>query len=103
YGDLGLHDIALYDPPYLIDRVGFDYPNASSKSWAAQGAEKFTSNRNLKVFNDRIECLKQKAPMFLRSGGLLLVKIMDPRKDGSLIPHHISIANLLRDTFELVD
>jgi hypothetical protein len=103
YDDLGLHDVALYDPPYLVDRVSFDYVGASSRSWAASDLEKFTSNSSVEVFNFRTECLRRKATSFLKPGGTLLVKVMDPRKDGCLIAHHINIVNTLSPSFELTD
>jgi hypothetical protein len=106
YSSLGSHDAAVFDPPYLIGRVSFDYRQFSRRSWAVdQSRGKFTSNESLELFNERVMRLRDKAPTFLRPGGLLLVKIMDPRKDGHLIPHHVNITNILQvtGTFELVD
>jgi DNA modification methylase len=103
YGDLGLHDVAVYDPPYCVQRVSFDYGKVSKRSWAAADLEKFTTNPSVEVFNYRVECLRQKAPTFLKLGGLLLVKVMDPRKDGRLIPHHINVVNTLAPSFDLVE
>ena len=103
YENIGLHDCALYDPPYLVQRASFDYGDASSRSWAASDLEKFTSNKSVELFNYRVECLKQKAHTFLKPHGLLLVKVLDPRVDGKLIPHHLNTANILSDTFELID
>jgi len=103
YTALGLHDAAVFDPPYLVERLSFDYEQASKKSWSANNLERHTSNPNVAFFNRRVEALKQKASTFLKPGGLLLIKIMDPRKDGTLITHHINIANILNDSCELVD
>jgi hypothetical protein len=103
YDDLGLHDVVLYDPPYLVDRISFDYAGASTNSWAASDLERFTSNPSVDVFNLRTECLRRKAPTFLKPGGLLLVKVMDPRKAGELIPHHINVVNTLRPSFKLTE
>lgn len=103
YDDLGLHDVAVYDPPYLVQRVSFDYANVSSRSWGASDLEKFTTNSSVEVFNYRVECVREKARTFLKPGGQLLVKILDPRKDTKLICHHLSVANILMTDFELVD
>ena len=104
YTSLGRHDCALFDPPYLIGRVSFDYAKVGRHSWSADpNRAKYTANQSLDHFNQLLECLKQKAPAFLKPGGLLLVKIMDPRKDGTLIPHHVNITNILHDSFELID
>ena len=102
YTNLGKHDVATFDPPYLVARPSFDYETASKRSWSAN-LETHTSNPNLAVFNRRVEALKQKAPTFLKPGGLLLVKVMDPRSDGTLIPHHINITKTLSNSFQLID
>lgn len=106
YSRLGQHDAALYDPPYLIGRQSFDYgrKQTSQKSWAKTGGlKKHTSNQTLEQFNRRVECLRDKAQSFLRPGGLLIVKVLDPRYKHRLICHHINIANALRASFELID
>ena len=106
YSNLGLHDAAVVDPPYLIGRHAFDYgkKQTSKKSWAKNGGlKKHTSNQTLGQFNRRIECVRDKAPTFLRPGGLLLVKVLDPRYKHRLICHHINITNALRESFELID
>ena len=104
YTNLGRHDCALFDPPYLIQRASFDYEKVGRNSWSADPArEKYTTNQSLQQFNRRVKCLSEKAHTFLRPNGLLLVKIMDPRRDGTLIPHHINIHNLLSAKFELID
>lgn len=106
YSKFGQHDVALFDPPYLVGRRAFDYSKkqTSKKSWAKTGGlKKHTSNQTLEEFNRRVECLGDKANQFLKPGGLLLVKVLDPRKDGTLIPHHVTIANILHNAFELVD
>jgi hypothetical protein len=106
YSSLGKHDVALFDPPYLIGRRAFDYgkEQTSRKSWAkAGGLKKHTSNQTLEQFNRRVECVRDKAKSFLRPGGLLIVKVLDPRYKHRLICHHINIANALRESFELID
>ena len=105
YSRFNQHDVALFDPPYLIGRRAFDYKKqVSMNSWAKKGGlKKHTSNQTLEEFNRRVECLGDKANQFLKPGGLLLVKVLDPRKDGTLIPHHVTIANILHNAFELVD
>lgn len=104
YTNLGRHDCAVFDPPYLIGRKSFDYRKPSNRSWAKMGGlKRCTSNQTLEEFNRRAECLAEKASTFLKPGGLLLVKVLDPRKDGTLITHHIDIANILHDRYELVD
>ena len=102
YSNLGRHNVALFDPPYLIGRVSFDYDKVGRNSWSADRA-KYTTNQSLNVFNQRLKCLAEKAPTFLKPRGLLFVKIMDPRRDGTLIPHHINITNILSNKFELID
>jgi hypothetical protein len=104
YASLGRHDAAVFDPPYLIGRKSFDYRKPSSRSWAKTGGlKRYTSNQTLEEFNRRVECLAEKTSTFLKPGGLLIVKVLDPRKDGTLITHHINIANLLSARFKLID
>ncbi len=121
YSELGLHDCAVFDPPYLIGRNSFDYPSKSKvldsniagtqvlamqyqgkRSWAANKLNKYVANATLQVFNDRVLGLNQRSPSALKDGGLLFVKVMDPRHDGSLIAHHINIVNALTN-FRLSD
>lgn len=111
YLDLGLHDAGFFDPPYLIGRQSFDYPLnygahrqglQGKRSWGSKGLDKYVSNVTLEVFNKRVEGLNNAAAQTIKKDGLLFVKIMDCRKNGRLISHHINIAELLTN-FELVD
>jgi hypothetical protein len=104
YSSLGLHHVAVFDPPYLIKRSAFDYQETSHNSWSADhNPGKYTKNQNVDTFNERVKCLAEKAPTFLQRDGLLLVKVMDPRWKSKLITHHITISKILHDSFELVD
>ena len=104
YSSLGLHHVAVFDPPYLIKRSAFDYQETSHNSWSADhNPGKYTKNQSVDTFNRRVESLREKAPTFLLRDGLLLVKVMDPRWKGKLIPHHITISKILQDSFELID
>jgi len=121
YSDLGFHDCGVFDPPYLIGRSSFDYPNKSKvldsniagtqvlamqyqgkRSWAANKLDNYVANPTLEVFNQRVLGLNRIAPTCLKAGALLFVKVMDPRNDGSLIPHHVNIINSLTN-FKLYD
>lgn len=114
YSDLGLHDVALFDPPYLIGRNSFDYSvkvatggqlipmqYQGPRSWGFEIA-KYVQNQTLELFNERVRQVNLKAPTILNEKGLLFVKIMDVRHDGALIAHH---SNIIRDLthFEIVD
>jgi len=104
YSNLGRHNAAIFDPPYLIKRVSFDHPKKTRNSWSSdRNPAKYTKNQSLQEFNHRVERLSEKAHTFLKPNGLLLVKIMDPRSDGILIPHHFNITKILSDRFELID
>jgi len=104
YSNLGRHNAALFDPPYLINRVSFDYAKVGRNSWSADpNRKRYTENQSLEEFNHRVECLSEKAHTFLKPNGLLFVKILDPRRDGTLIPHHINVTRILSNRFELVD
>ncbi|MHB1910373.1 MAG: hypothetical protein ACYCQJ_16125 [Nitrososphaerales archaeon] len=121
YSELGIHDCALFDPPYLIGRSSFDYPNKSKvldsnvagtqllalqyqgkRSWGANKLDNYVANPTLEVFNQRVEALNHVAPTVLCDDSLLFVKVMDPRHNGSLVPHHVNIINALTN-FRLYD
>ena len=113
YSDLGLHDVGVFDPPYLIGRGSFDVPNAKKgvvptalqgpRSWSQDELGKYTTNRTVTDFNQRVEGLRQRAPQAIKRGGLLLVKVMDVRNNGSLVPHHVSCINILSKSFDYID
>jgi hypothetical protein len=104
YTKLGKHDCALFDPPYLIKRTSFDYQQVRKNSWSAdKNRKKYTQNQSIDIFNQRVKSLAEKAHTFLKPNGILLIKIMDPRHNGELIPHHHNIINLLSNKFELID
>jgi hypothetical protein len=121
YTGLGQHDAAVFDPPYLIGRSSFDYPNKSkvlnsnitgtqilamqyqgARSWAANKLDNYVANPTLEVFNQRVRGLNERAPTVIKDAGLLFVKVMDPRNDGSLVAHHVNIINALTN-FQLID
>lgn len=118
YSKLGLHDVGAFDPPYLLGRTSFEYSSKLNKhnhtqiiptqyqgkrSWSNTKLGKYVSNQSLSQFNERVEYLKVKACQVIKPGGLLFVKVMDPRYKKKLIAHHINITNILRDRFELMD
>lgn len=129
YSHLGGHDLALFDPPYLIGRPSFDYPASSKvlnsnisgtqvlamqfqgkRSWSAKaraanqdGTNRFVANITLDVFVERLKGLARVAPIVLRDDGLLLVKIMNPRHKGKLMDHSCHIKTILTPNFELMD
>jgi hypothetical protein len=130
YSHLGLHDVALFDPPYLIGRPSFDYPASSKvlnsnisgtqllavqfqgkRSWSSKaraktqenGINRFVANMTLEVFNERLKGLARVAPTVLKERGILLCKIMNPRHNGKLVDHSWNIKSILSPNFDLVD
>jgi hypothetical protein len=99
YHELGLFDAGLFDPPYLIGRKAFDvsFGNPQHIAWDA----KHSCNKNPEQFNARVVALNQKSYLF-KEKGLLFVKVLDPRWQGKILPHHINITNLLTN-FTLID
>ncbi len=109
YADLGLHDAGFFDPPYLIGKnssyiatSSHRQDNIGKRSWGQNGLARFVANPTLDVFIERLNGLNTAASQTIKSGGLLFVKIMDCRKDGRLITHHITIIQKLTN-FELID
>lgn len=109
YADLGLHDAGFFDPPYLIGRSSFDYPTSShrqgnigKRSWGQNGLARFVANPTLDVFVERLNGLNSVASQTIKEGGLLFIKLMDCRKDGKLITHHITTTQKLTN-FDLID
>src|ERR1019366_8469201 len=97
----------VFDPPYLIGRMSFDYAlSKSNLSQNFQGREGFTekhvSNQSIEQFNARTAALNVKAAQCIEEGGRLLVKVMDPRHNKKLVPHHINIVNAMTN-FQLTD
>lgn len=116
YSDLGKHELALFDPPYLLGRNSFDYSvkvgtggmlipmqYQGPRSWGASDLARFTRNQDLPTFLKRVECIADKAPSILKPKGILIVKVLDVRNKGHLIPHHINITNIMQKNFELID
>ena len=130
YSQLGLHDCAVFDPPYLIGRPSFDYPASSKvldsnisgtqvlamqfqgkRSWSAKaraktgenGINRFVANMTLEVFHERLKGLARVAPTVLKDNGLLLTKIMNPRHKGKLVDHAFAIKREMHESFDLVD
>lgn len=130
YSALGQHDAAIFDPPYLIGRPSFDYPASSKvlnsnisgtqvmamqfqgkRSWSAKarsktmegGINRFVANMTLDVFNERLRGVARVAPAVLKEGGLLLVKIMNPRHKKKLVDHALAIKLALAQNFCLID
>lgn len=117
YSDLGLHQAAFFDPPYLIGKSAFEYPLTRKstqpvpmalqgrRSWANEGLDKFTGNLSIQTFNERVNGLKKRIRQVLAPGGILFVKVMDPRNEGKIVPHHVSIINALTNGggFDLID
>lgn len=119
YDDLGQHDMALFDPPYLIGRDSFDYSAKvvagelvpqqyqGARSWGGNGLSKYVANPDVETFNERVRQLNLKAPAVLKSKGLLIVKVMNPRYEGKLVEHDRNIRNILADpttgNFEVED
>ncbi len=115
YSDLGLHDGALFDPPYLIGRDSFDYSAKVShlgqlipmqyqgkRSWGANRLEKYVANPTVEHFNRRVKHLNDKAPTVLKESGVLFVKVMNCYYKKHYIAHDVTITNLLTN-FELID
>jgi hypothetical protein len=93
YADLGMHDAGLFDPPYLISRVSFDYPpdlaRKSKGQWSRSSLSRHVENQSLQEFHERVEALNVKALQCVRQ--LLFIKVLDPRHKGELIPHSFDI------------
>ncbi len=114
YSDLGLHDAALFDPPYLIGRNSFDYSAkvhlgvlipmqySGKRSWGSNELQKYVANPSVKYFNDRVKNLNEKAVTVLKTNGLLFVKVMNCYYKKELIAHDVNIHNLLTN-FKLID
>ena len=60
------------------------------------------ANPTLDTFIERLNGLNIAAEQTIKAQGLLFVKIMDCRKDGKLITHHITAIQKLTN-FELID
>lgn len=109
YVDLGKHDIALFDPPYLIGRDSFDYSAKvvagelvpqqyqGARSWGGNGLSKYVANPDIETFNERVRQINVKAPTVLKQNGVLFVKVMNPRFEGRLVEHDRTIRNILAD------
>lgn len=111
--DFGLHDFALFDPPYLIGRQGFDYSAKlqdgklvpmqyqGKRSWGTKGVAKYTANPTVEHFNNRVVHINNKAPNVLKPNGILFVKVMNTRYKKHYVAHNHDIVNLMTN-FELV-
>jgi hypothetical protein len=99
YNDVGMHDCGVFDPPYLVQRLAFDYPAKKTQTWRRK-VSRMSGNQSLEEFNERVRALNVKALQCVRR--LLLVKIMDPRIRGQLVPHHCTIWEAL-DCWRLID
>ena len=125
YSELGRHDMALFDFPYLYGRDAFDYPlsikkaqesqiitstvpnyqgplqlpYAGPKSWGFHGLSKFTANASVEDFIERVRKINDKAPSVLKQDGLLFSKIMNTRVDGEFIRNDAMILNVLDHRF----
>lgn len=97
YGDLGLHDAGVFDPPYLYGHQVFDYSLSQKKPLSMQkmGANswafdpRFSKNKNETVFIERVKALNVKALQCLKNDSLLFVKVMDPRHNTGLVLNHL--------------
>jgi hypothetical protein len=122
YSHLGLHDVGIFDPPYLIGRPSFDYPSKSKvlnsnisgtqvlamqyqgpRSWAAQKLDKFVCNLKPEVFRERLNGFARVAPTVIKDDGLLFVKLMNPRHDGKLMDWTFETKVALMKDFEKID
>jgi hypothetical protein len=61
YDDLGVFDAAVFDPPYLINRLSMNQPTRG-KQWDDTGLGKHVSNQSLEEFNARVAMLNLAAP-----------------------------------------
>jgi len=90
-------DAALYDPPYMYGKSSYIFYNRKDEDW--------TQNKTKWTIKDQIRCaivLNNVLPIMLKPNGLLVVKIMDTRFKGKLIPNHKLLMDALT-SFELVD
>lgn len=113
YSELGLHDVGVFDPPYLIGRPtpfsamtrsgGSSVVPNGFRSWDSTNLARYTSNPTVEDFNRRVDALNRVGDQAISPNGLLLVKVMDIRNEGHFVTHHISVANILSRRYDLVD
>jgi hypothetical protein len=106
YEDLGQFDFGFADFPYLIGRSSFDYPSKQKvmshsqgmygpRSWGSTKLETYVANPDVATFNRRVQILNEKAAAIIKPGGLLFIKIMNPRHKKKLINHDVTFINEL--------
>ena len=81
-------DAIIYDPPYKYDTKSFSFYDRPDYDWK--------SNKSLWTLESQKGCAKilnAVIPRILKKNGLVVVKIMDVRVDGKLIPNHDIIIN----------
>ena len=92
YADLGFHDAALFDPPYIYGHQVFNYQSPTSmqkqgkNSWGND--TRFSENKNPQQFIDRVKAVNIAANEVLKSDAWMFVKVMDVRFKGKLVMNH---------------
>jgi len=85
-------DVIVYDPPYKYETQSFTLQNRKDKGW------KDKAERTLWTLKQQIEnatILNNELPKLLTDDGILIIKIMDTRIKGQLIPAHTMFINEL--------
>lgn len=92
-------DILVYDPPYKYESPRFILQNRKAEGWKDKPQKTLYS---LDIQKANIEKLNNIALNLLKDDGILIVKIMDTRYKGKLIPAHCMFINGLTN-FEIKD